>query len=89
MEGVALRKASGIDMTRNNMSLLYFNKDGSLQIWLDQRLLNLLPNQKQETSKARVKIFLVEAKICFFLITILIILRLQELLLMKVDRETS
>lgn len=32
MEGVALRKASGIDMTRNNMSLLYFNKDGSLQI---------------------------------------------------------
>ena len=89
MEGVALRKASGIDMTRNNMSLLYFNKDGSLQIRLDQRLLKLLPNQKQETSKARVKIFLVEAKICFFLITILIILRLQELLLMKVDRETS
>lgn len=66
---MVLGEESGTDKTRNsinNTRLLFFNKDMPLQIWLDQRHLILLPNQRQETSKSWVKFLLVEAKICFF-----------------------
>ena len=56
---------SGIDKTRNNMSQPYFNKDMSLQTWLDQKQLILLPTQREETSQSWVKILLVEAKMLF------------------------
>lgn len=55
----------GIDKTRNNMSQPYFNKDMSLQTWLDQKQLILLPTQREETSQSWVKILLVEAKMLF------------------------
>lgn len=62
---MVLEEECGIDKTRNNMSQPYFNKDMSLQIWLDQKQLILLPTQREETSQSWVKILLVEAKMLF------------------------
>ena len=44
---MVLEEECGIDKTRNNTSQPYFNKDMSLQIWLDQKQLILLPTQRE------------------------------------------
>ena len=44
---MVLEEECGIDKTRNNTNQPYFNKDMSLQIWLDQKQLILLPTQRE------------------------------------------